>query len=321
MPRKVLITVSPVYERSIGRVITRLEKAGCEVFYLGRPDEGLPEQELLELLRGVEIYLVGNASVPRRVIEGSPQLTLINKYGAGVDNIDLAAAREQDIEVANAPGGNAVSVAEMTIGLMICLLRRLKQVESSLREGGWRLTMGGELSGRTLGIVGLGHIGKEVAARARAFGMRVLANDIVDYPVFCRQFQVEPAVLDRLLSEADVLSLHVPLTPLTRHMIGEAQLARLHPGSILIHTARGGVVDEQALCRALTHGPLAAAALDVFEQEPLGSSPLRTLENLILTPHIAGITYEAAERIADRSLNNVLAHLAGQPPPYRVNKR
>jgi D-3-phosphoglycerate dehydrogenase len=315
MPKKVLITVSPIYRLAVDRVRARLQEAGCEVHYLGRPDEQLQAAELLELLREVEIYLVGNARVPRPVIEGSPSLALICKFGVGVDNIDLAAAAERGVLVTNAPGCNAISVAEMTIGLIIALWRRLKETERSLRDGQWRAIPGDELYGRVLGIVGLGNIGKEVARRARAFGMRVLSHDIVDYADFCRQFEVEATSFEAVLSQSDVLSLHVPLTPLTRHMIGEAQLRRMKHGAILIHTARGGVADEAALCRALAGQHLAGAALDVFETEPLGPSRLRSLDNVILTPHVAGITYQAADRIGERTVANVLAYLAGSRPP------
>lgn len=315
MSRKVLITVSPVYREAVERLAARLHESGFDVQYLGRPDEKLDEEELTDLLRETEIYVVGNARVPRSVVERSPKLRLIAKFGAGVDNIDLAAAAEHGALVTNAPGANAISVAEMTIGLLISLSRRLKELERALREGGWRLVAGHELHQRTLGIIGLGHIGKQVAMRARAFGLRVLSNDIVEYPDFCRRFDVEPAPLDRLLGESDLVTLHVPLTPLTRHMIGEAQLARMRRGSILIHTARGGVVDEAALYRSLAAQHLAGAAVDVFEEEPLGSSPLRSLENVILTPHIAGITCEASARIADRTLENILAYAGGRTPP------
>ena len=318
MPRKVLLTVSPIYRRAVEGLCDRLRQAGLDPHYLGQPDEALPAEELSQLLRGAEVYVVGNAQVPRRVIEGCPTLRLICKYGVGVDNIDLAAAAERGVQVTNAPGANAISVAEMTMGTMIYLSRKLREIERSLREGHWRLQAGSELYGRTLGIVGLGNIGKQVAIRARAFGMQVLANDIVDYPEFCKQYEVEPVDLDQLLSRADIVTLHVPLTSLTRRMIGEAQLARMRRGSILIDTARGGVVDESALYRALAEGHLAAAAVDVFEQEPLGESPLRSLDNVILTPHMAGITYEAAERIASRTLENVLAYLAGRTPPDLV---
>ena len=315
MPRKVLITVSPVYRQAVDRMIRRLEPAGLEVQYLNRPDEQLAAGELRELLRGVSIYIVGNAPVPREVLEASPDLNLICKFGVGVDNLDRAAAAERGITITTAPGGNAIAVAEMTIGLILALVRNLKQVDQGVRANQWRTTPGQELSGSTLGIVGLGNIGQQVAVRARAFGMRVISNDIVEYPAFCRDHQVEAVTLDALLSRSDVLTLHVPLTPRTRYLIGEAQLRRLRPGALLIHTARGGVVEEAALDRVLRDGHLAGAAVDVFEREPLGPSPLRDLDNVILTPHVAGITYQAAERIADRTLENVLAFLAGRPLP------
>ena len=319
MPRKVLITVSPVYRRAVDRLVLRLESEGLEVNYLNRPDEQLAATELRELLEGASICIVGNARVPRAVLEALPDLKLICKFGAGVDNIDLAAAAERGVAVTNAAGGNAIAVAEMTIGLMLALRRALKQLDRGLREDQWRTTPGQELHGATLGIVGLGNIGKLVAIRARAFGMRVLSNDIVEYPAFCRKHQVEAVGLEALLAAASIVTLHVPLTPQTRYLIGEAQLRRMPPDSMLIHTARGGVVDEAALDRLLREGHLAGAAVDVFEQEPLGPSPLRDLENVILTPHVAGITYQAAQRIADRTLENVLAFLAGQPLPNRLH--
>lgn len=305
MSRKILITVSPIYREAVHWCIAQLQAKGFEVHWLNRPDEQLSDEELLGLLEGVEIYIVGNAPVRRRVMEASPQLRLICKYGVGVDNIDLAAAAERGIQVRNAAGANAISVAEMTLGMLLSLTRRLKEAERTVREGGWRVTVGHELYGRTLGIIGLGNIGKQVATRARAFGMRVISRDIVEYPDFCRQHQVEAVELDDLLARSDVVTLHVPLTPLTRHMISDPQFARLKPGALLLDTARGGVVDEAALCRALASGRLAGAGVDVFEREPLGESPLRSLEQVILTPHVAGITYEAAQRIAEQTLANV----------------
>jgi phosphoglycerate dehydrogenase-like enzyme len=203
----------------------------------------------------------------------------------------------------------------MTIGLMLALMRRFQHLDRGVREDQWRTTPGQELCGATLGIVGLGNIGKQVAIRARAFGMRVLSNDIVEYAAFCQEHQVEPVALEVLLAQSEAVTLHVPLTPLTRHMIGEAQLRGMKAGSVLIHTARGGVVDEAALHCILRGGHLAGAAVDVFEQEPLGPSPLRALDNVILTPHVAGITYQAAQRIAGRTLENVLAFVAGRPLP------
>ena len=319
MAKKILITVSPIYREAVEGCIAWLAGRGLQVDWLGRSDEQLGEQELVSLLEGVELYIVGNARVPRRVIEACPQLRMICKYGVGVDNIDLAAATERGVLVTNAPGANAISVADMTMGMLLSLSRRLKEAERTVREGGWRVTVGHELYGRTLGIIGLGNIGKQVAVRARAFGMRVVSNDIVEYPDFCRQQEVEPVGLEELLAQSDVVSLHVPLTPLTRHMIGEAQLGRMKQDALLLHTARGGVVDEAALYRSLAGGHLAVAAVDVFEREPLGESPLRSLEQVILTPHVAGITYEAAERIARHTLASVEAYLRGERPLHLRN--
>ncbi len=319
MTRKVVVTVNPIYREAVEGLCRELRHAGFDPYYLGEPDEQLDAERLLRLLDESEIYVVGNAKVPRRVIEGSPRLALICKYRVGVDNVDLAAASGPGVWVTNAPGCNAISVAEMTIGLMIALRRRLKELEAAVHSGAWRVLAGSDLSGSTLGVVGLGNIGKQVAIRARAFGMRVLANDLLEFPDFCREFTVEPAGLGQLLSESDIITLHVPLTPQTRHMIGADQLAGMRRGAILIHTARGGVVEEAALHRALVSKHLAGAAVDVFEREPLGESPLRSLENVILTPHVAGITYQSAERIARRTLANVLAYRDGGAPADLVN--
>jgi D-3-phosphoglycerate dehydrogenase len=317
---KILMTVSPIYREAVQKCIAHLEGRGLQVHWLARPDEQLGGEELVRLLEQVEIYVVGNAKLPRKVIEASPQLRMIAKYGVGVDNIDLAVAKERGILVTNAPGANAISVAEMTLGMLLSLTRRLKESERTVREGGWRVTVGHEIYDRTLGIIGLGNIGKQVASRARAFGMRVISNDIVEYTEFCREHKVEAMGLEPLLEQSDVVTLHVPLTPLTRHMINEQRLWQMKRGALLLHTARGGVVDEQALYRALAEGQLAGAAVDVFEREPLGESPLRSLEQVILTPHVAGITYEAADRIARLTLVNVDAYLAGEIPPNLLNK-
>ncbi len=319
MEHKVLITVSPIYCQAVNFLTAHLQEAGFSVRYLNQPDEQLSAAELSDLLRDVEVYVVGNARIPRQAIQSSPRLALVAKYGVGVDNIDLAAATDHGVLVTNAPGENAISVAEMTMAALLNLSRKLREIERSLQQGRWRAVFGHEIYQRTLGIIGLGNIGKQVAIRARAFGMRILAYDLLDYPEFCREHQVEMAPLERLLAEADAVTLHVPLTPKTRHMIGAPQLSRMRPGALLIHTARGGVVDEQALYVALTEGRLGGAAIDVFECEPLGESPLRRLDNVILTPHVAGISYEAAERVAVRTLENVLAYRDGRIPPCVLN--
>ncbi len=319
MEHKVLITVSPIYCQAVNFLTAHLQEAGFSVRYLNQPDEQLSAAELSDLLRDVEVYVVGNARIPRQAIQSSPRLALVAKYGVGVDNIDLAAATDHGVLVTNAPGENAISVAEMTMAALLNLSRKLREIERSLQQVRWRAVFGHEIYQRTLGIIGLGNIGKQVAIRARAFGMRILAYDLLDYPEFCREHQVEMAPLERLLAEADAVTLHVPLTPKTRHMIGAPQLSRMRPGALLIHTARGGVVDEQALYVALTEGRLGGAAIDVFECEPLGESPLRRLDNVILTPHVAGISYEAAERVAVRTLENVLAYRDGRIPPCVLN--
>jgi D-3-phosphoglycerate dehydrogenase / 2-oxoglutarate reductase len=248
--------------------------------------------------------LVGRSAtrVGRELLQGGERLRVVGRAGVGVDNVDLRTATRLGVAVINAPGGNAVSVAEMVFGVLLSLVRHLPEAAESMRGGRWdRSRLGGsELRGRTLTVVGLGRIGSEVARRARAFGMHVLAHDPFVPAARFAELDVERA--ERLtdgLDRADVLTLHVPLTPETRRMIGAAEIVRLGRQAVLLNLARGGIVDEEALAEALTAGRLAGAAVDVFEQEPLPRDhPLRSVPNLLLTPHLGASTGDAQRNVA-----------------------
>ena len=268
-----------------------------------------------EALRSAHGLVVRSATKVRaELLDEAPELRVIGRAGVGVDNIDLDAATERGVAVLNAPAGNTVSAAELTMALILSMARRVAEADASMRTGAWDRSRfkGVELRGRTLGLVGAGRIGGEVARRGRAFGMRVLAFDPYLSADRAEDLHVERAEdLDTVLERADVLSLHVPLTDTTRGMIDAQALARMKEGAFLVNVARGGVVDEAALADALERGHLAGAALDVYGNEPLEEgSPLRSAPNLVLTPHLGASTSEAQELVASEIADGVRAALA-----------
>jgi D-3-phosphoglycerate dehydrogenase len=255
--------------------------------------------ELLERAQGLVVR--SGTRVDRDFLAGAPCLRVVGRAGVGVDNIDMAAATERGIAVLNAPAGNTISAAELTLALMLSTVRRIPAADRSVREGAWTRGRfaGLELRGKTLGLVGAGRIGSEVARRARGFGMTILAYDPFLSDERARDVGVEPVELEELLARADVVSLHVPLTDSTRGMMGPEEMAAMKAGAFLINVARGGVVDEDALASALEKGELGGAALDVYAQEPLpDDSRLRQAPNLVLTPHLGASTAEAQELVA-----------------------
>ncbi len=263
---------------------------------------GLSEADFQRAAEFVDAILVRSAArVTRSVIEHARRLKVIGRAGVGVDTIDVDAATERGIAVLTAPSGNTTSAAELTVALLLSLVRRIPAADRSMKRGQWdrKSFAGVELAGKTLGLVGAGRIGSEVARMAQAIGMRVLAYDPYLVPDRARALDLEPATLEQLLTESHVVSVHVPLTDATRGLIGAAELRRMRPDSWLLNVARGGVVDEDELVVALTEGHLAGAALDVFSQEPLPPEhALRSLENVILTPHLGASTMEAQHNVA-----------------------
>lgn len=251
---------------------------------------------------------------------GVPRLRVVGRAGVGVDNIDLEAARHYGIIVVNAPLAATNAVAEHALALLLSLARRIPQADRSIHHGEWRKMdfQGIELNGKTLGIVGVGRIGEALASRASALGMHTIGFDPLLSAEDIRRRGVEPVSFDELLRSSDFISLHVPLTVDTRAMIGPREFELMRPGSHLICTARGGVVHEEALLTALETGRLAGAALDVFEHEPPGATPLIRHPNLIGTPHIGAQTAETQTRAACDIAEEVLAALGGSPLRWRV---
>jgi D-3-phosphoglycerate dehydrogenase len=250
--------------------------------------------------------------VDAALLEKAPKLRVIGRAGVGVDNIDAEAATRNGIVVMNTPGANAVAVAELTLGLMVSLARMVPRANATMHAGRWekKSLQGAELRGKTLGIVGLGRVGLEVARRARGFGMEIVGNDPFVSPAIAREHGVRLASREEVFRQADYLTLHVGLTPETEGMLNSATLATMKKGVRLVNCARGELIVEEALVEALKSGQVGGAALDVFRKEPLKDSPFFGLDNVILTPHIAGSTAEAQEAVGIQIAEQVRAYLS-----------
>lgn len=312
---KVLITPRSFREGGDAPFRT-LREAGLEIVE-NATGRTLDEDAMAERCADVEGLLVGIDPVTRRVLEAAPRLRAISKYGAGLDNVDLVAAKELGIEVRAAVGTNARSVAELAVGLMFALARHLVPAGATTKAGGWGRARGVELQGRTLGILGLGSIGREVATMAHGLGMRIVGFDPMVGPdaPFLAESGIELASREEVLRAADVLTLHLPLLEETRRLIGAGALAAMKPNALLINTARGELVDEDALLAALREKRIAGAASDVFSKEPPDAGhPLLALDTFVLTPHIGAYTVEANRRMAEVSARNLVAMLAGTAP-------
>lgn len=296
-------------DRVDAAAVAKLRGAGLEV----TERTGLKDAELVSALQGCDgIVIRGATRVTAAVLEGCPALRVVVRAGTGLDNVDVEAARARGVTVANTPVANAVAVAELAIGLMLALERHLAPAAADMRRGHWEKTryMGRELAGRTLGLLGFGRIAREVALRARAFTMEVIACDPVlpQWPIGYEW--VQPVTLDELMAGCDVLSLHVPLTPETRGRIGARELGRMRADAILVNCSRGGVVDEAALQTALAGGALRGAAVDVFATEPPGEHPLLALPNVLATPHLGASTAEAQRRAGLEAADIMIEALA-----------
>ena len=285
----------------------------------------LPEAELLPLVAGVSgIVVRSETKITAKVIAAAPRLKVVGRAGVGVDNIDVEAATARGIVVMNTPGGNTISTAELTFSMLMSLARKIPQAHASMKAGEWnrKAFSGTELLGKTLGVLGLGRIGTEVARRALAFGMRVLAYDPYITLARAEALQVEIAELDEIYTQADFITVHMPATNETKNMLNAATFAKMKRGVRLLNCARGGIINETDLIAAVQSGQVAGAALDVYETEPLAAdSPLRGLPQIIMTPHLGASTEEAqenvgievAETIADFLVNGTVRNAVNMP--------
>ncbi|PIW30988.1 MAG: phosphoglycerate dehydrogenase [Rhodospirillales bacterium CG15_BIG_FIL_POST_REV_8_21_14_020_66_15] len=255
--------------------------------------DNLRGQALIDFLKGHEKAITALEPLDAALFDAVPELRVVGKYGVGLDMLDLEAMRARGVKLGWTAGVNRRAVAELTLGFALSLIRRVPASLSVVAGGGWRQIPGRQLTGRTVGIIGLGNVGKDLAGLLRAFDCRILAHDIRTDAAFCARVGVEMTDLDRLLGESEIVSIHLPLDDSTRGMIGARELALMPAGAILINTARGAIVDEAALAAELKSGRLGAAAFDVFAVEPPGNNVLIGLDDFVATPHIGGSTEEA----------------------------
>ncbi|MEG1859790.1 MAG: phosphoglycerate dehydrogenase [Christensenellaceae bacterium] len=317
---KILVTPTSFLKPQNAAAKAELEMFADEVVYndLARP---LQADEILERLNGVDGYVAGLDYITAEVIEKAPQsLKVISRYGAGVDRVDMPACIKKGIVVTNTPGTNSVAVCELAFSLMLCAARNIPKLHDAVQKGEWPRSEGIELRGKTLGIVGMGAIGKNLATRAKAFGMIVNAYDPYFDQAFADANGIEKMDMQQVLTSSDFISLHVPLNDDTRHMINADCIAMMKKGAIIINTARGGIIDEQAAAQAVKSGQLGGLGLDAFEQEPLLDSPLKGLDRVIFTPHTGAHTSEAVSGMGNMAVSNVIAVLEGKECPYILNK-
>ena len=278
------------------------------------------EEQGIEVVRGADVLVVGLQRITERVLDAAKRLKVIGRCGVGLDNIDLKAAGARGIPVVYTPGANAQTVADLTLGLMLALARKIPQADRMTRGGEWKRIMGNDVWGKTLGIFGLGQIGFNVAKRAKGFDMNIIAYDLFENVPLAGELGIAYRSKADILREADFITLHLPLNTETSGFISEGDLKAMKKNAVLVNTSRGGIVDEKALYFALKEGKIAGAALDVFEHEPPGKTPLVELDNFIGCPHIGGITTEAIGRIGMTVSRDIVSVLKGQTPKFLANK-
>lgn len=314
----ILVTTTS-YGQDDPALLARLEEAAGRVTFnaTGKP---LSSAQLREMLPGVDGYIAGLDTIDRAALQAADRLKVIARYGAGVDRVDLDAAKEMGVIVTNTPGANTVSVAELSLGLMLALARMIPAADAGTKGGLWPRMRGVALEGKVIGLLGFGAIGKQVARRLRGFDCRILAYDPVPDTEFARQVEVQLlSSVDEVIRQADFLSLHLPATPATRGMVDAAFLGHMKPGAFLINTARGELIDEPALLQALLAGRLRGAALDAYAVEPPdAANPLLALPQVIATPHIGAHADSATNAMGWAALGDCLAVLQGQVPKHRV---
>ena len=284
--------------------------------YLGRL---LNENEVIELIEDADGIIAGQDALTGKAIAAGKNLKIITRYGVGIDKVDIASATKQKVIVTNTPGANSGSVAEYAMALMLAVARKLVIGRNSVIQGKWDFMTSTGLNNKVLGIIGLGKIGQGLAIRAKGFGMKSIAYDPYPNDQFAAENDIEFVDLQQLLRDSDFISLHAPGTKANIHLIGKQQLDLMKSTAFLINTARGTLIDEQALFEALSEKRIAGAGLDVLYNEPPGNNPLCTLENVVITPHLAANTTEAIENMDLMSVQAVIAYFKGERPPYVVN--
>ncbi len=313
-----LLVTPTSYGKNDSRLKTELEAQVGEVIYnpTGKP---LTSAEVAQLLPGIDGYIAGLDGIDANALKTADRLKVIARYGVGIDNVDLAAAREKGIVVTNTPGANSVSVAELALGLMLALARQIPEAVEAVHQGKWPRYSGVSLEGKTIGILGLGAIGKQLARRLSGFDCKVIGFDPFADAAFANDNHIELAPLDEVIKRADFVSLHLPLLPETRGIVSDSFLNKMKKGSFLINTSRGEAIDEDALLKALQSGHLKGAGLDAFTVEPPDpKNPLLALPQVIATPHLGAQTDGATSNMGWFAMRDCLAVLKNEKPTFRV---
>jgi D-3-phosphoglycerate dehydrogenase len=317
MSRFTVIVTEPIHAAGI----ELLEESGVKVISL---PPGADEASLQELAPEADALITrGGIKVTRETMVSSPRLRAVGVHGIGCDHVDLEAARELGKVVFNTPAALTETVAEMTLALMLALTRRVVSADKAVRAGEWSRKYGDlrgtEIMGKTVGIVGLGRIGSAVARRLKRFSVELIYHDMIGNPGLEAEIGIERVGLDDLLRSSDIITLHLPYTPGTHHLISCREIGMMRDGARVVNTARGRIIDQEALVEALRLGKVAGAALDVFEEEPLDpGSPLASMDNVILTPHLGASSNEAMERMAVQVAEGALKVLRGMAPDNPV---
>ena len=310
-----------VASRSFGpncpEAVERLLEAGAEL--IGNPWGRTPkEDELLDATADVDVLISGTEPVTARVLDAAPQLKLIAKHGVSFENINLDAAAARKIPVTIAGGAISDSVADMAMALLLACARHIPQGDRAVHDGKWPRMVGVELRGKTLGVIGLGRVGREVTKRAKAFGIEIVAYDVFRNEQFAKEYGVRYLPFHELLQDSDFITLHAPVTDESRHLINAVTLMLMKPTAFLINTARGELVDEVALAQALRDRRIAGAAFDVFAKEPPHGSELLTLDNFIATPHSAGQTHDGLRKLGEVTVDNIIRLMNNEELLYRI---
>lgn len=315
---KILVTPTSLQPDKKSEALDQLRSFSNDLVFnnTGRP---LTEDELIPLLADCDGYIAGLDMVTSKVIDSTNRLKVISRYGAGYDRVDLEAASKKGIAVTNTPGVNAEAVGEVAMSLALSVARKIPYLNSQTRKGSWIRSTGMELKGKTMGIVGLGAIGKVLARCAKGFDMKVIAYDPYIDEEYCKRHEIEVCTFEQLIRSADVISLHLPLNDKTRHLIDQEAIAQMKPAAILINTSRGGIIDEQAAYEALKEGRLGGMGLDAFEIEPPVDSPLFEFNNVVATPHTGAHTQEATINMANAAVQNLIDVLEGKGSEFIVN--
>lgn len=314
-----LLVTPTSYGKNDSRLKTELEAQVGEVIYnpTGKP---LTSTEVANLLPGIDGYIAGLDGIDAKALQSANRLKVIARYGVGVDNVDLAAAREKGIVVTNTPGANSVSVAELALGLMLALARQIPEAVEAVHQGKWPRYSGVSLEGKTVGILGLGAIGKQLARRLSGFDCKIVAYDPFADTAYAKDNHIKLANMDEVIGQADFVSLHLPLLPETRGIVNETFLNKMKKGSFLINTSRGEAIDEDALLKALQDGRLKGAGLDAFTIEPPDpKNPLLALPQVVVTPHLGAQTDGATSNMGWLAMKDCLAVLKGEKPAYQIS--